>query len=235
MCRLSALLVLAGLVASVAAQPTPPRDFFLAEPNDVAVDGPGIGLNAASILRQRLARLDHDILTPARLNAARAATQPTVLRLNLFDDVVPRAVVDSTGPTTARSRAIAANEGPPFTAAASRRGPGRLRRCSNNRGPSGHSTRRRCSVSLLPRVTKSWGCPSASTEVMEPYRHTQSSLTSSLVSPKTSRPDRPDGNCRRYVTRPYADVQTTGHRRNSARLPSVVHWLWSPLRLQVFA
>ena len=99
---LSALLVLVGLVANVAAQPTTPtRGLFLAEATGVAADGHGLASNAPTVLRQRLARVDHEILQAARVHAGRYDALPTVLRLNFFTDTVLDVVINRTGPTSA--------------------------------------------------------------------------------------------------------------------------------------
>ena len=92
------LLVLVGFVASVSAQPG--SGLFVAEAPWPAPAGPESELNAATVLRQRLARIDHEILTAARLSVGNAVAQPAVVRLNLFDDVVLDAVVHNTGPTS---------------------------------------------------------------------------------------------------------------------------------------
>ncbi len=113
MCRLCVLLVLVGFVSNAAAQSG--RDLFLPELTGVALDGPGIGPNAVTVLRQRLVRVDHEILATARLHAARPATQPTVLLLNLFDDVVLRAAIDATGPTSAGYSLSGQIEGEPLS------------------------------------------------------------------------------------------------------------------------
>ena len=55
----------------------------------------------AAVLRERLVRLDHDVLAAARRNAGRADVPPAVLRLDLFNDVVLHAIVERTGPTSA--------------------------------------------------------------------------------------------------------------------------------------
>ena len=60
-------------------------------------------------------RVDHEILATARLHVARPATQPTVLRLNLFDDVVLRAAIDGTGPTSAGYSLSGRIEGEPLS------------------------------------------------------------------------------------------------------------------------
>ena len=101
--HLSVLLFLIGLVPSAAAQSGPPHDLFLAvaEPTGRApLAGPGIGATV-TVLRQRLVRVDHEILSAARLHVARATTELKMLRLNLFDDVVLRATIDGTGTTSA--------------------------------------------------------------------------------------------------------------------------------------
>ena len=76
---------------------------------------------------------------------------------------VPWKVRDGSRPSPSRPSA-ARCEG----RSARRMGPGRSRRRSNSRGPSGHSSRRRCSASLVPRLTKSWSCPSAFTVATAP-------------------------------------------------------------------
>ena len=93
-------LVLAGLVADVVAQPG--GGLFVAEPRVAAAHGPERGSrSAATVLRQRFAGIDREILTAARLHVDRAVAEPAVVRLNLFDDVVLDAVVQDTGPTSA--------------------------------------------------------------------------------------------------------------------------------------
>ena len=53
-------------------------------------------------MRERFVRIDRELLTAARVSAGRPGRTGTgLLRLNLFDDVVLRAVVDDTGPTSA--------------------------------------------------------------------------------------------------------------------------------------
>ena len=101
-CRLSVLLLLVGFVPSVAAQTGSPPDLFLAvaDPTGLALDGPGIASSAVTVLRQRVVRVDHEILATVRLRAARGY-RANVLRLNLFDDVVLHSAVARTGPTSA--------------------------------------------------------------------------------------------------------------------------------------
>ena len=99
---LSALLILVGLVVNVAARPTTPtRGLFLAEAIGVAADGHRLASNAPTVLRQRFARVDHEILQAARVNAGQYDALPTVLRLNLFTDTVLDVVINRTGPTSA--------------------------------------------------------------------------------------------------------------------------------------
>ena len=101
-CRLSVLFLLVGCVPGVAAQTGAPPDLFLAvaDPTGPALDGPGIASSAVTVLRQRVVRVDHEILATVRLRAARAY-RANVLRLNLFDDVVLHTAVDRMGPTSA--------------------------------------------------------------------------------------------------------------------------------------
>ena len=99
-CFLVLFLVLVGLVASVAAQPS--GGLFVAEAPGAALAGPDrAGRGAATVLRQRFARIDHEILTAARLSVGDPSARPAVVPLNLFDDFVLDAVVHDTGPTSA--------------------------------------------------------------------------------------------------------------------------------------
>ncbi len=92
-----------ALVTPVWPSPVQPTE----TPSDglfVAVEaGPPQGLDASAdeIVRQRLVRPDRDRLAAVRVNAGRPGASPPVLRLNLFEDAVLRAVVDDTGPTSA--------------------------------------------------------------------------------------------------------------------------------------
>ena len=101
MCRLSTLLVFVCLAAIAAAQPTDPtRGVFVAGATGGAVDRSGLAGNAP-VLRERLVRLDHELLQTARVDAGQHGAGMTVLRLNLFHDVVLDMVVSRTGPTPA--------------------------------------------------------------------------------------------------------------------------------------
>ena len=72
------------------------RLFVAAEtPTGHATTRPGEG-----VLRERIVRLDHDVLAAARLSAGRVDARPGVVRLDLFDDVAFNAVVERTGPTS---------------------------------------------------------------------------------------------------------------------------------------
>ena len=63
-----------------------------------------------------------------------------------------------------------------------RTGPGRSRKCSKSRGPSGHSAMRRCSASVKPEVTKSCGAPASSMVAMAPKRAPVSARALSTTS-----------------------------------------------------
>ena len=94
-------LVLAGLAASVVdAQPVaePANLFAVVEP--VALARLTTGPDTTPVVRQRLVRLDQDLLSTARSNVGRADAPPAVLRLNLFDDIALDAAVEGTGPTS---------------------------------------------------------------------------------------------------------------------------------------
>ena len=94
------LVGLLGLVANVGAQPS--AGLFVAEAPPLAPAAPDrAARDAASVLRNRFARIDDDILTAARLRVDDPAARPAVVRLNLFDDVVLDAAVHDTGPTSA--------------------------------------------------------------------------------------------------------------------------------------
>ena len=97
----SALLFLVSVAASAAAQSgrTDGQLFVAAEP-EAALADPEIGPDGSTVLRQRLARIDDDLLEAARRAAGRAGIAPPMLQLNLFEDVLLRAVVDHTGPTS---------------------------------------------------------------------------------------------------------------------------------------
>ena len=94
------LLLVAVTVVRVDAQPDSDRLGRLF----VAAESPTAHLTIrpdAAVLRERLVRLDHDVLAAARMNAGRTDVPPAVLRLDLFDDVALHAVVERTGPTSA--------------------------------------------------------------------------------------------------------------------------------------
>ena len=63
-----------------------------------------------------------------------------------------------------------------------RSGPGRSRKNSKSRGPSGHSTMSRCSSAVKPEVTKSWGAPASSMVAMAPKRAPVSARALSTTS-----------------------------------------------------
>ena len=101
-CWLSPVLVLVALAATAASQAGPPTGgpLFVTGDGEAALAEPESSPDA-SVLRQRLARVvDDEILESARL-AAGQGIAPAILRLNLFEDVLLRAVVDHTGPTSA--------------------------------------------------------------------------------------------------------------------------------------
>ncbi len=101
-CWSSAFLVLVSLAASAASQPAGrPAPLFVAAEPEAALADPGIRPDDTTVLRQRLARIDDDILEAARRAAGRAGIASPTLRLNLFEDVLLGAVVDRTGPTSA--------------------------------------------------------------------------------------------------------------------------------------
>ena len=96
-------LMLVGVVAGAAGQPVPGSSLFVATGPAGATAAPvkPAGDPHVAVLRQRLVRIDREVLEAARLGAVETARQPPALRLNLFDGLVLRAVVDDTGPTSA--------------------------------------------------------------------------------------------------------------------------------------
>lgn len=96
-------LMLVGLVAGAAGQPVPGSLFIAAGQAGAtaALVEPDGDPHVGGVLRQRLVHIDQEMLEAARLGAVETARQPPALRLNLFDDLLLRAVVDDTGPTSA--------------------------------------------------------------------------------------------------------------------------------------
>ena len=93
-------LLLAVFGVSVDAQPVSDRVGRLF----VAGETPAARLSArpgAGVLRERIVRLDRDVLAVARTSAGRVDARPAVVRLDLFDGVAFNAVVERTGPTSA--------------------------------------------------------------------------------------------------------------------------------------
>ena len=93
-------LLLAVFGVSVDAQPVSDRVGRLF----VAGETPTARLSArpgAGVLRERIVRLDRDVLAVARTSAGRVDARPAVVRLDLFDGVAFNAVVERTGPTSA--------------------------------------------------------------------------------------------------------------------------------------
>ncbi len=101
-CWFGPFVVLVALAATAASQPGPPTGgpLFVAVEAETAVADPRIGAGVLTVHRQRLARVDDEILESTRLVAGQGIA-PASLRLNLFEDVLLRAVVDRTGPTSA--------------------------------------------------------------------------------------------------------------------------------------
>ena len=100
--RTALVLGVAGVAVTLHAQ-TPTDQLFLAvEPGAIAnVADPTLQPGGATVLRQRLARVDLDLLADARVNAGRPGAARAPLRLNLFDDVVLGVEIERTGPTSA--------------------------------------------------------------------------------------------------------------------------------------
>ena len=90
------VLLMLGVAATASAR-TQPEDPIGIGNLFVAEESPTAGLTTgpdAGVLRERLVRLDHDVLEVARVNAGRAEVSPAVLRLDLFEDVALNAVVE---------------------------------------------------------------------------------------------------------------------------------------------